>query len=545
MNKASVQIWVGMALLVVAALATRLHGLGSHFSHIDDHLVVTHIQDVYRRPARPDEGTMAHYFNRYFDAARSVPENSTYAPFGSFLSAITLSAWQPYEEALWWGRLPSALAGVLVVVVVAWLGLQLFGRVGAATAGLLMLLSWENIIYSQQMEPYVWGQVAVLGLLAAALWYRRLTAPGLWHTVLWVLAYVVAFHMTYQAAALGPAYVVVSLWPHRYRLRMHRGQQLGMLLGGLLAVWQLWPLLYRLLATDLGSQGINWNAGPDGEFLFSWQQVVVQPAYLLSFWIKNTWHLFASLLGSSPLDSWTNWVQTALLLGLTTLGMALGWRKRTGWALFILLAMVGWTLMVLAGKFTYSPTRHSMLLTPLWALAAAAAVHGLWRYRPAQWVLTAAGAFFLVSFGANYAPERAARADAVSSGLMVQVVQRYRPDVIYGYSFSQQHTLIPELYADYALPQVRFGRAYTLVKKQSKDKTGTLLFFSHRKTLTEATLRDALLKEASPPADPILSHYTVLYEYQKFSTKEVEYSPQTHNGTNGCYIAVLKHKTNK
>jgi hypothetical protein len=89
----------------------------------------------------------------------------TNAPFEYLFTYFLISPNQGYRELLFWGRLPSCVAGILAIVA-----LILFyrryskGRIWEAflpTA--LLACSWENIAYAKQMFSYA------IGVLAAAL----------------------------------------------------------------------------------------------------------------------------------------------------------------------------------------------------------------------------------------------------------------------------------------------------------------------------------------------------------------------------------------
>ena len=539
-----VQQWIiknaWLVVLVALAAFTRLDELAYHFTHVDDAHVAASIRDQYTKP-RPTEHPLVEAVNRYLDAGKEVYRTSTYAPFGGFMSALFVRSHQDYRQTLFWWRLPFALFGILVLMLSALLAHQLAPsrkQLAGLMAGGWMLFAWQNIIYSQQMTPYVYAQLAALAVLYSALRFGALTKPGLWaQLLLWGL-FAWAFHLSYQVLALLPAMLWVAYWPQRPHWT-RPAFWLAFALGLALCIGLIGHLLHRLLFTEWGQLGVNsWNVGPNRAFLFDTNGQ--DALYPLRFFATNTWHVLQGLLGSQPPG--TTWAagQTVSLLLLLGLGIRyLAHAKPAPLRLlaqFALLTALGWLVFIVSQKFTYSPTRHSMLLTPYIVLLATCGVLQLTVWlQPLGKKAAIAGALMCLAphglgFVAGYAQERAQRRDRFEPTHFLQIVKQWQPQGLYGYTLSKNPLFVPEL--------------QPLMTQSKRVLTHTppgahYLFFSHQRPLDDEAWYYALNSAQGMRLPGSRADYNTVYTFANFAPVQIDYSPLTQNGHNGCYITVI------
>ncbi|MBX3101186.1 MAG: hypothetical protein KF690_01620 [Bacteroidetes bacterium] len=540
-------LWL-LPLLLLAGF-TRFHELAWHFSHVDDFLVAERIQDMYARK-QAETGLIA-TLDAWNEAGYRVFATSTYAPFGGYASAAFVWLAKDYRDTLFWGRFPNALAGILLVLLTAVLARVLFPQLGAWggwLAGGWMLFSWENIIYSQQMTPYAYSQLAGLLVLGLSLGFagrgRLSFRAQLW---LW-LGFAFAFYQTYQVIALFPAFVWVSYRGQWQALR--RPQQLKWLGFALLVfIGAIHPLIKRLLFSDLMGRGINWNAGLHQEFVFNWAMFSDNPWYFVEFWTLNTWHVVQGLLGSAPPGTSLAALQAALLLACAALGAGYLFTSRSAvlrrYLLWTGLAAMGWALFVLAGRFSYSPTRHSMLWSPLFILLVVAGIAQLASWLRSCRISAAVLLVLLVPHGwgfiAYYAQERLQRQDAFQPGRLTALVETYQPQTVYTYYWSQQPTFVQTLAQRYEIRDTHFVRreALPVIHPPQPRQPLYYLFFSHRTPLDAAAWNYAMQGVGAQALPGQLADYKIVYTYAYTTGAEIEYSPLTQNGHNGCYITVI------
>ena len=83
----------------------------------------------------------------------------TYAPLQLIFPAFILNNGMSYEEIIFWGRFPSFVFGVFSIFLQFVLVKKEENQkiYPPCLTALMLAVSWENIIYSTQMEPYEIG----------------------------------------------------------------------------------------------------------------------------------------------------------------------------------------------------------------------------------------------------------------------------------------------------------------------------------------------------------------------------------------------------
>jgi 4-amino-4-deoxy-L-arabinose transferase-like glycosyltransferase len=126
------------------------------------------------------------------------------------------------SEAEWVMRLPSALAGIALVGVVAWVAHLVAGRRGALVAGALTALSPLVLEYAQQVRAYAFAMLLVTVAVGAALEAERSAGRRRAWLAGAAVAAAAALNVHYTAAlVVAPLAVWVATrraWPGRERL---------------------------------------------------------------------------------------------------------------------------------------------------------------------------------------------------------------------------------------------------------------------------------------------------------------------------------------
>lgn len=296
------RFFVAIFLLCITALTgiwIRYDNLTDHFTHIDDLLVASNlmkknnVEEIHEAIASGDSLRLSTYkksglfttlysvkdspfldfvtyhYLRLSDKFNYVSKVSTYAPLQCGMTSwwVHTNDTSGYETIKTKGRFLSFVFGSLSVIgIMVFLyhlnNKQEYGLWLALFAGAVMAFSWENIVYSQQMEPYtivVFFHILLLGLLA-----KFKPEVSSWKSYLLVglvIGFLVRGH--YQMMFTGAAFIAtvgfISL-----RSRNDIFKTVLMAIGFVVMVY---PLLSFLENRTDG--GVNWNAGQNGEFLFS------------------------------------------------------------------------------------------------------------------------------------------------------------------------------------------------------------------------------------------------------------------------------------
>jgi len=578
-------------LILLLGAYVRLSQLNTHFVHVDDIGVAAFILDPKASVYVEDSvqkilsqegltGALVHALNevgalepliRY----SLIPSRMTYAPLQYLITPWLLDVGQPYREVLFWGRFPSFVFGVLGIALVAVFHFRTRDEEWqwkALISVTLMSLSWENIIYADQMSNFSFGVLAVV-LLVIRLWSDlNASEPSLRRVLVSAAVLAGLSYAHYQIMFLVPAYYLTLLHCH-WCNALPKLPLAGRFAASGVLYLLLIAYLFRFLR-HMGGSGIHWNAGPSGEFVLDVDAtagLVLAIGRAVTFYCTNGLIVLQSNLAVVPENHTMSGVLATVLtilfgLGLVGFARSASPEKRC-LGTFLLLSAFTWASLVLLRKLSLSPTRHSLVLLPLAVLIiaegagvvvekASAAWPG-WRRWMAPAVCLGTAALLLISFLACYPDQAQARRDPFNEAELRTVMQRFQVTRIISYDWTWQTAFMTDLLSCCNLFRDPFdyGKAGSLRYDHTRDwgewaettgrsGGGSVAFISHRSPLTPTRFEE--IKREHRDCLPVclalegsLADYQVLYALERPSDVEVEFSARTHNGTNGFFLYVL------
>lgn len=463
----STKVVASLAIAVIVAIGawTKFASLGTMATHVDDVGVATVIMEA--RHFSTDSSVRAQLLKkgsggplsavmRRLDAAGRldlavravpyviVPVSFTYAPAQFFVTAGLLRPGLSYRDVIWRGRLPSALAGTLAALLAALVAVRIRGRqaaVRSVVAAAVMACSWELLLLSSQMHNYAAGVTGALLLMLMLLSTRG--RPSFGEAVAEGVALAALPWLHYQILFLLPPYLLVRAW-RMLGVMKSKAQVARTLVLVVLPTMLSVALLYHYFLGRHVVEGVHWNAGANGEFGFSFAPgltLLGKISYALRFFVVNGVESLRSLLSFVPESSGLFVASTALMLLLAGAGALSFGRDRSTRAravsIFLLASAGVWVVLVVLGKVTLSPTRHSVILLPFAALLIAEGVCALgdWLNRP-RTIGMAVAAAIVASFLWTRALELAARKDPFDDARIQEMVAQAKPDLIITYRCS-------------------------------------------------------------------------------------------------------------
>jgi hypothetical protein len=544
-----------VAAVVITGGWLRFSSLARHFTHNDDIGVAQTIVDAKLTGRSP---------------WLAVPEKWTYAPAQFLVTARLIDPEYSYRDILFWGRLPSAVLGFGGILLAGRFLFKCFpGAAFPVALGLaLFSCSWQNVIISRQMHNYAAGVTAhllVLNVLISVMRSRR----GFWqYALVCPLVSLAACYVQYSLLFFMPAFWMVVIYfagPEKRRVvRLLPG--LAFFSAGVffLYVW--------FLKNHSGAGVVEWSQGVNQEFLFQWDKEPFfwnRLCYAFKFFFVNAFLIFdsqVSFIYGKPVFSM---MVTAVIAVFALAGLWGSVRSSEkvsrGMAVYALVAVVTWSILVVFQKLTFSPTRHYALYLPLIIYFFTRGVERFCRLEEwkavlkpeARDVLSGVWPLFVIGICVltlaqwpRYARERD---DPFDENLLARWVGEYRPDAILAANWTPHLELMPRIREIYKTP-LRGSKKFAIMSG-SAGPYRRIAWISHREPFGRqnfisarnyylGTYKYVLERGGRPPFDPrFLSvpyqRYRIIKAWEYPSEVEMELSPMTRNGSNGFYFYII------
>lgn len=451
--------WVGMrkklillfSFILGVGFFVRFYQLEWHFTTTDDLLILLGVFDSQK----------AHDF---FHISKAL----TNAPFEYFFTYFLISPDMSYIELLYWGRLPSCVAGCLALVFL--LGFYFFYDREkwhkAFLALVLVACSWENIAYAKQMHSYaigVLGAAVVFFLLAVQFSKASFSWQG---ALISGVVITIACSMQYQVFLFVPAFYLSLFLFHLENSKSKALLLRNFFLGGIFCLFLIWPIWHWLLKTQFHTFQTQWALGPSGEYGLPGpnfpSDFFAQIGYVLWFYFHNLFVIFESKIGFFPeadpfFKSFSTLLSVFFLFGIINF-ITSREKKVRFFGIFFGLVLLTWWVMVPLKQLPYGPSRHTLILLPFFAVTAGEGIEGMaWIFERftgqtlslarQKKILLAVGLLVLFFFTAYYGQFLKERRNPVVEEEIVNVLQEYDVNELFYAERSFQLGLMKKLKA--------------------------------------------------------------------------------------------------
>ncbi len=285
--------------------------------------------------------------------AQSVAQATHDPPLYSYL----LHGWMRGGIDEFWLRLPSFWASLLSIAGVIYLGRTLVGRAVGLIAGLILAVSAADVRYAQEVGQYAlivclttWNLIFLYKAVSQRKW--------LWWS-LWGLTALLNIYSHYGATivilATASTILLYHVW-HREWQQVWRH-----IFTGTTVVILVLPLLLFIIPQQMGRLGAT-----------------TQPIALSNLW-QTSWLMIVFHLAGNPgiMDwPWPNIAQwwVALPVGVAILAAITQIKKPASPVVLLLVTWLTYYLVSRTGAYFFSPSRHSLMLSPLIVLTIAVGV---------------------------------------------------------------------------------------------------------------------------------------------------------------------------
>ncbi len=486
-----------------------------------------------------------------FKAYNIVPLSWTYSPGQFYLTDLLIHPGMSYAQIKFWGRFPSFIFSIIAIAFLAY-SLRFFESQtdaggNAFLVSLVMATSLQSIIYSAQMESYAVGvfSVSALILMLGNLLNRVEIIPR----VAWGAGVTVALLCAcqYQVLLFVPGFLASLLifggFSGKNKIYSLVRGSVGFILVAL-------PLVFYPLKSHLqNNAGINWNAGVNREFMIqSHDQGFLNLIYGLFGQIAHLPLVIQSMLSpvseSSPYAEIFKW----MFLTLFFLGVVVSCfdKSKRSLLIFSLSALCIWLIFVMLGKLTFGPTRHSMVMIPLFVIFVAIGFSAI--VRQFRQIYVRNGIFVVVSclwlyiFIAGYSSVLMERFDRFDEVELNQIFKQHKVDIVIG-EFANSPYFMPEVnQRSIVINDRQYLDVIDVNSDVAKiiDGKGMEVAVYGRSQLSNMDLQKIYESLAKKLQLPMYKNLLVLEKREVFSTVEVDWSSRTKNGANVFFLYVFK-----
>ena len=303
-----------------------------------------------------------------------IPSQWTYAPFQFWFTQALLDprVIHSYEQIKYLGRLPSFLFFIVGLVALYYLLRKKLLTIGANQTQALVLVtiasfSLEQRIMSVQMESYAIGLLSNASILIGLLGLLRIHQLHNRQVLMYAALISLGISMQYQGVLLVVAGLAALLISYLHmRVVTASIKKIAVLYGSVLII------SYTLVGdiSRLANRGVMWNAGPNKEYLVQGLDFFERLGSLCSLLYWQTNYNFYSIVSAIDLADRAAYGFGFLVVSIALMGIwGLFKNRKDAVDGFILhlsaLYFLVYCGMLLAGKLTYSPTRHFLYFLPM------------------------------------------------------------------------------------------------------------------------------------------------------------------------------------
>ena len=473
----------------------------------------------------------------------AIAKTSTFAPLQFYLTALTVDFDTSYTVSKITFRLPSAIFSLLTVFMLYLFSKKLDKIEGLYTfivGGTVLTASWMFLIYSSQGENFAAGVFSLITMIYLYEHYKDSEISvkdslkiGLFLSLLCLLHY--------QSIFFLPSFFLAMFYESNFSIRVF----IKRWAGSIFTVSATLLFIYYVFLKDRLKEnpGVHWNAGPDGQYVFNSDCGDGLFSCATQVFTDNFFEVFQSITSFSNLDGSTSIGYTVVLILLTLCGLFYLYKqvRHRGLLLFFITGLLVWVFLVLMGKITFSPTRHSLILLIMIAILSSLGlyfiVNRFGKFPKSVYMASVFSIVVLTLYIFEFDGQKHKRIDPLEKINIQNIIDEYNPDSIVAYSYAVHLEFFPEMKPKYNSEYFDVYPYYTIYSKKVDDKKQRVLLLCVNGELCDSV--------ASKPVTTILERYSesgakykLIFNYEKNSKVLNGFGSKAGSGSNGLYISV-------
>lgn len=471
-------------------------------------------------------------------------------PLQYILTSNLINPNQSYREILFWGRFPSLLFGILglIALILFYISFKEKGFFPYLLTSLtLITFSWENIIFSKQMQAYSFGVLCAILLIWLLVYNLKNPDFSLKRQLLNGFTLALFAYAQYQLLIFIPAFYITLFY--FYWNNLHRKSNLikSYLLGIILFFILIAPLYFIFLIDKVG---ITYNAGPNNEYLFSLSN------FSPLFFIKNSFLVFYSNLAfMSQLEPLQKYLISLFMLfffiGVFSFIKTKNPIKALTGTYFFIIGVL-WIALIVSGKIALSPSRHNLILLPYQAIIISEGVGFVFSYIKNhniknllhQILSVVIFLVILFSFFLNFNLVIKSRSDIFNEKEIFNILKKYDVKTLVSYRSTYNIALMLFSKKDSPINHFQLDYWQNINKELNYNK---IAFVSQTYKLNKNIFEEVknLMNRHYKTPKPFthnFNDYKVLYSKEINTNVEQDFLPFFGNLTNGLHFYVLEKR---
>lgn len=383
-------------LIFLLGIASRIDSIKNHFTHVDDVGIAKVLIDSKKNPIIKNIFDKKHenYNNKYKVKIReyfkeddkilgilrnifplaSVSYYYSYSPVQFIFTNLFIEFADNYEEIKIYGRLPSLILSILSFIIFFRLGKIFFDsreKYILLFCLSIFYLSWEYIFVSSLMYNYGFGVLAMLIILDNYILSRKYDSDlGYIFSKKKAILLAILFYCSYQVLIPIIAFGFYSILKLLKKNKTLFNKNFIVFFS--IVAFLILPGLIWIYLSGFGSiSSSSWNSGQNSIFYFQ-SSNLTNFSYFFTFLIKNFYYVFSRSVSFFPENNlFFNYIFLFLLVlmiaGIINIFFENN-ENKSNFLIFSFLIFVIWLILVFLNKLTFSPTRHSIILLPLFII---------------------------------------------------------------------------------------------------------------------------------------------------------------------------------
>ena len=405
-----------------------------------------------------------------------------------------------------------------------------------------MCFNWQDIIYASQMQNYELGMlfVSILVLVFCSFCDKINQTKNYIFLALICFVSVIAHYQLLLFVVSG--YFGLFL----YKMIKNDNEFKKCLFSFVLFLIILAPFFLIFIAPKSSSGITGWNCGPNQEFLFSTKNVTSFIDYILyttKFYTSNSLVMLISMIGIETKIISINFIVSLILLFFVFMGVLFAFRSTKPVfnyvAIFTSVLFCVFGFLIIIQKLTLSPTRHYMLLIPVFIITICICIEKIKFILKFNTLPLVLSFLFTISFFLGFANKLNSRKNLFLNNKLEKILQDYKPNLLLT-DINSFHNVYLKLYKTNSNIECD-----SIISKKISNNSWESTFYKIKKNDFDKNRLIFISNFSLPSNNSLLKLENIfnvklklIYRYQKTNSEEIDFSNKTKNGTNNMYINI-------